>query len=197
MRRSVHQNVQSVRKMDSKRQQETCTICLELIDKKQECQINCGHKFCFTCIDKWCEEAENVCPLCKKSISKIKHQSVGGETLTKVVEERNQNGRSTNCEICNGRIRQADIAAFNGNSSTVTPNMAVICDCCGLEVVHVLCLCQCRQVKLALSGFWLCEECNDYVYGSENSSESEEQKDQVLHLYRLINDALPNPPLRN
>lgn len=44
-----------------------CPICLEEPKVCEWAKIDeCGHEFCFTCIDKWGNEIENTCPICKR-----------------------------------------------------------------------------------------------------------------------------------
>lgn len=46
-----------------------CGICCDTILYSGE--IDCGHKFCFSCIDQWCK-VNNVCVFCKLPVSFIK-----------------------------------------------------------------------------------------------------------------------------
>lgn len=47
-----------------------CSICLEIIKKKDEFKTNCGHIFHNKCIDKWdtSENSLNKCPNCRQKI---------------------------------------------------------------------------------------------------------------------------------
>jgi len=48
-----------------------CSICLEPPARDEETRLNnCGHIFCFSCIETWAER-ENTCPLCKVRFTKI------------------------------------------------------------------------------------------------------------------------------
>lgn len=47
-----------------------CGICCSRILYSGE--IDCGHKFCFSCIDQWCK-VNNVCVYCKLPVSFIRH----------------------------------------------------------------------------------------------------------------------------
>ena len=48
--------------------EQDCPICL--IEKIANCQTNCGHNFCKSCIEKWTEN-EKSCPMCRKYITNI------------------------------------------------------------------------------------------------------------------------------
>src|SRR5690348_8483455 len=48
---------------------ETCSICLEPIDKVQRCTIDsCIHIFCHECILSW----SNTCPVCRERFTVVK-----------------------------------------------------------------------------------------------------------------------------
>ena len=47
----------------------TCSICLDTITTELG-TLDCGHRFCFSCIKKW-SKRKKQCPLCKKRFSKI------------------------------------------------------------------------------------------------------------------------------
>jgi hypothetical protein len=51
--------------MDSFNNTVVCGICLE--DMKMRKTLHCGHKFCKTCIDKWCNY-KGTCPNCRVNI---------------------------------------------------------------------------------------------------------------------------------
>jgi|UniRef100_A0A6C0BFX0 hypothetical protein len=47
-----------------------CSVCYEHFnDLKEVRMLICGHKFCTTCISKWCEK-NTTCPLCKFDLKK-------------------------------------------------------------------------------------------------------------------------------
>lgn len=48
-----------------------CTVCLENIDKKNFCIINCGHYFCKDCLKKYINEKKDIheCPICREKIN--------------------------------------------------------------------------------------------------------------------------------
>ena len=46
-----------------------CSICYE--DIKLQGKIECGHEFCFGCIEQWSKK-ENTCPLCKQRFTSIR-----------------------------------------------------------------------------------------------------------------------------
>jgi hypothetical protein len=52
------------------RMAESCVICLEPLSVKTGI-IDCGHRFCLPCIQKWCEN-DSTCPICRVGISKIR-----------------------------------------------------------------------------------------------------------------------------
>jgi ankyrin repeat protein len=45
-----------------------CSICLT--EKVANCQTNCNHFYCKSCIDGWLKK-ENTCPYCREKITKI------------------------------------------------------------------------------------------------------------------------------
>jgi len=51
----------------------SCSICIT--DKIANCQTNCGHNFCKSCIEKWMEN-KNSCPMCRNKITKIVNLTV-------------------------------------------------------------------------------------------------------------------------
>lgn len=49
-------------------QNETCTICLELLKKNDIIStLNCNHRYHHVCIKKWTEK-ERTCPLCRVTL---------------------------------------------------------------------------------------------------------------------------------
>jgi len=44
-----------------------CVIC---ITKTNNCETNCGHDFCYSCITQWCDKHE-TCPMCRVTVSVI------------------------------------------------------------------------------------------------------------------------------
>lgn len=51
-------------------QEETCTICLDIIDKKETAITKCGHKFCWTCILESFTNNNKKCPNCNTLLDK-------------------------------------------------------------------------------------------------------------------------------
>ena len=47
-----------------------CGICFEIVTDFSRGAIECGHLFCFRCIERWAR-ATNVCPVCKTRIRRI------------------------------------------------------------------------------------------------------------------------------
>ena len=43
-----------------------CAICLEKIESQDLKTGKCGHNYHHYCIDKWCEEGNKKCPMCRK-----------------------------------------------------------------------------------------------------------------------------------
>ena len=64
-----------------------CPICMRPIINK--CSLECGHHFCFSCIEKWCDEKNN-CPICRSivNLTKIKKQTRFTRSMT--IEKRFQ-----------------------------------------------------------------------------------------------------------
>ena len=58
-----------------------CGVCFEKIHKGQPQQLlNCGHKFCGSCFDKWHAQSGNTtCPSCRTPVhtSSMSHQPMG------------------------------------------------------------------------------------------------------------------------
>mgnify|MGYP001165342548 CR=1 FL=1 len=58
-----------------------CGVCFEKIRKGQPQQLlNCGHKFCGSCFDKWHAQSGNTtCPSCRTPVhtSSMQHQPMG------------------------------------------------------------------------------------------------------------------------
>ena len=50
---------------------ETCSICLHTLQNVCVC-VPCMHRFCHPCIKEWCR-INNVCPLCRTTIQKIRY----------------------------------------------------------------------------------------------------------------------------
>ena len=65
----------------------SCPICMQPITNK--CSLECNHNFCFSCIEKWCDQKSN-CPICRSSINltKIKKQTRFTRSMT--IEKRFQ-----------------------------------------------------------------------------------------------------------
>ena len=49
----------------------SCPICVEQVTEPGA--IDCGHTFCYTCIEKWLK-LNNACPLCKCVVTKLTGQ---------------------------------------------------------------------------------------------------------------------------
>lgn len=47
-----------------------CAICFNVM--KKSCVPNCMHRFCYSCIIKWCKFGGTTCPLCKTFLSELK-----------------------------------------------------------------------------------------------------------------------------
>lgn len=53
------------------RQEVSCVICMDNINKKSACALPCGHLFHFDCVNRWLMEKPS-CPMCKHSVTPIK-----------------------------------------------------------------------------------------------------------------------------
>lgn len=43
-----------------------CSVCFKTIDNKHdECVLECGHRFCNTCIHSWLKHNKTTCPYCR------------------------------------------------------------------------------------------------------------------------------------
>ncbi|KAJ4711772.1 RING-H2 finger protein [Melia azedarach] len=51
-----------------------CTVCLECIEKSQEIRElgNCSHVFHRECLDRWVDESQITCPLCRSMLLPVK-----------------------------------------------------------------------------------------------------------------------------
>ena len=102
-KRRLKQIVESNRKSLSKKKEvETCSICLDDIDHKNESTLDkCNHKFCFECIKSWATKTENSCPNCKKKFTKISYNTIGGDKkFLKVEDKGNHIGEHLDCDFC-------------------------------------------------------------------------------------------------
>ena len=99
-RRRLQQVVQSNRK--SAISDETCSICLDIIDPKKLSSIDsCSHKFCFDCIQTWALKTENSCPNCKNKFTKITYKTVCGDLKSLKIENKiNKIGEHLDCDFC-------------------------------------------------------------------------------------------------
>lgn len=46
-----------------------CTVCTLLVDYRTASYTSCSHVFCLSCLGKWLEKFERVCPVCRTSLS--------------------------------------------------------------------------------------------------------------------------------
>tara|TARA_B100000683_G_scaffold275764_1_gene327556 strand:- start:2429 stop:2809 length:381 start_codon:yes stop_codon:yes gene_type:complete len=51
-----------------------CPICLNEMNKEQECMTPCEHNFCYNCLNKWLRINLN-CPICRKDIETFKYNN--------------------------------------------------------------------------------------------------------------------------
>lgn len=52
-------------------------ICLNQINNYNKCQLVCNHnEFCHDCISNWLENNNNICPVCRKNSSIVKHENI-------------------------------------------------------------------------------------------------------------------------
>ena len=51
-----------------------CPICLNEMNKEQECITPCSHHFCWDCLNKWLRVNLN-CPICRKDIELFKYKN--------------------------------------------------------------------------------------------------------------------------
>ena len=86
-----------------------CGVCFEKIKKGQPQQLlNCGHKFCGGCFDKWHAQSGNTtCPSCRTPVhTSMNHQPMGRAAPSHTMGRRN--------------VRVATNSRFNG-SQGMTP----------------------------------------------------------------------------
>ena len=124
----MESNRQSLAKMDTRVQQETCTICIEEIKPECEARIECcSHRFCFDCINGWATKSENSCPLCKKKFNKITYKDVClNDQFVKIPDKSNNAEEDLECLICDEVIEENQ--AFT------------ICEICDENAAHEACL---------------------------------------------------------
>lgn len=115
---------------------DTCAICLDEICESKGV-LNCGHEYCFECIDQW-TKSDNSCPLCK-----IKSKTLSmflGPTLSNsiVLTDRHL--------VVEQELNQAEAEVANADSFcyvchyTNQQNVMLVCDSCLLKSCHIFCL---------------------------------------------------------
>jgi len=63
----------TVQKISVTEEEQNCCICIELKETTDISQINCGHKFCRSCIMRYISRNTNnsCCPLCREKITHV------------------------------------------------------------------------------------------------------------------------------
>ena len=52
-----------------------CSICLDDINNKDLCQLNCNHSFCKNCTDDYLKRNNKTCPYCRSDIISYHHNN--------------------------------------------------------------------------------------------------------------------------
>lgn len=53
---------------------EECPVCLEPPKAGDTVRTDCGHEYCQACVDKWFDQGESSCPLCRTPIKYIERR---------------------------------------------------------------------------------------------------------------------------
>ena len=54
---------------------EQCSICLDDINNKDLCQLNCNHSLCKNCTDNYLKRNNKTCPYCRSDIISYHHNN--------------------------------------------------------------------------------------------------------------------------
>lgn len=46
-----------------------CAICTNVVDFRTASYTSCSHVFCLSCLGRWLEARERMCPVCRSSLS--------------------------------------------------------------------------------------------------------------------------------
>ena len=130
----------------------SCVICTDALDEVQG-ELNCGHKFCFDCIQQWARIA-TVCPLCKGAFSSITQRDGHKHKCVTVTPKRQ-------------RIHNDDDGHWGDAAEEEEVLPCMLCDDASNE--HLLLLCDgcdapchtyCAGLQAVPSGDWFCMVCN-------------------------------------
>jgi len=66
-----------------KKEDDNCSVCYNEFTEKT-CTLNCGHKFCTTCIFEWFKKNPN-CPICRAEVNLLNRSDVEKEIPLMVI----------------------------------------------------------------------------------------------------------------
>ena len=85
----------------------TCPICLEIIEEKDQCIINCNHIFCKSCLDNYItQQNKNTCPLCRGEIKNYSHQEYLHNFIYTTIENIRENPINETIFNINHKLRR-------------------------------------------------------------------------------------------
>lgn len=70
---NIKQNINIIcQQLEITDEDQDCCICMETREKFEICSLNCGHKFCATCIESCIKKPTNyTCSLCRQNVTVI------------------------------------------------------------------------------------------------------------------------------
>lgn len=95
-------------------EKDVCSICLGEVENRGI--IACEHTFCMACIHNW-SKVTNLCPICKKSFSKIKP----AETAAVPVLGKRKASSQKEIKVPNNRVRRS-----HQNNPSLKPAVAFV-----------------------------------------------------------------------
>ena len=73
----------------------TCSICLnEEVEGDKQCITGCNHNFCLDCINRWLNQGNITCPMCREAIRIYRVNNEQHHIVS--VRQENQNNRNSN-----------------------------------------------------------------------------------------------------
>lgn len=64
-------NRRKLPKLNIKKEEDICMICLGKLNNSQISKIDCKHSFHTSCIKKWFNQNKSTCPICRKKCSTL------------------------------------------------------------------------------------------------------------------------------
>ena len=78
-----------------------CNICYESFNDDTICYINCPHKYCKICLDKWLETGNLTCPICRIQINHYNYNDIVNKIIKIPYTTNTTNIDTTNTIIIN------------------------------------------------------------------------------------------------